>query len=59
MARLDAEYFDRWYADMATSATRERIQQASLGLPAELESTSLLPWDGIAEVVTALGVGGG
>jgi SAM-dependent methyltransferase len=50
----DAEYFDAWYADMATSRTVDEIHQRHLGLPPRLLSTSLLGWDGIAEVVTAL-----
>ena len=50
----DATYFDQWYRDMATSLIRDAIFAKTLGLPAELLSTSLLSWDGIAEVVTAL-----
>lgn len=49
-----AEYFDGWYADRARSAAADEIQQRHLGLPARLLSTSLLSWDGIGEVVTAL-----
>jgi len=56
---LGAEYFDQWYADMAESATRDQVQLRALGLPPELESTSLLSWDGIADVVDALAVGAG
>jgi SAM-dependent methyltransferase len=50
----DASYFDRWYADMATSPTRDAIWAQGLGLPSELQSTGLLPWPGIAEVAQAL-----
>jgi len=49
-----AEYFDHWYADMAVSPVKDEIQQRHLGLPPHLLSTSLLGWEGIAEVVTAL-----
>jgi SAM-dependent methyltransferase len=48
-----AEYFDGWYADMIGSSVNE-IQQRHLGLPPHLLSTSLLSWDGIAEVTAAL-----
>ena len=50
----DAGYFDRWYADMAASSTRDAIWARALGLPPELRSTSMLPWAGIAAVVEAL-----
>ena len=49
-----AAYFDNWYADMTTSPLQDEIQQRHLGLPPHLLSSSLLPWDGIAEVVAAL-----
>ena len=52
-----AAYFDNWYADMTTSPLQDEIQQRHLGLPPRLLSTSLLPWDGIAEVVAALDPG--
>jgi SAM-dependent methyltransferase len=54
-----AEYFDHWYADMAVSPVKDKIQQRHLGLPPHLLSTSLLGWEGIAEVVTALRLSGG
>jgi SAM-dependent methyltransferase len=50
----DAGYFDRWYADIAASPTRDAIWARTLGLPPELRSTSMLPWAGIAEVAGAL-----
>jgi SAM-dependent methyltransferase len=53
-AWLSAEYFDGWYANMASSGISDEIQQRHLGLPAHLLSTSLLTWDGIAEVTEAL-----
>jgi SAM-dependent methyltransferase len=49
-----AEYFDGWYADMIDSPVKDEIQQRHLGLPPYLLSTSLLTWDGIAEVTAAL-----
>lgn len=51
---LGADYFDDWYASMASSRAVDEIHQRHLGLPPQLLSTSLLGWDGIAEVVTAL-----
>jgi SAM-dependent methyltransferase len=51
---LDADYFDGWYANMASSRAVDEITQRHLGLPSHLLSTSLLGWDGIAAVVTAL-----
>jgi SAM-dependent methyltransferase len=51
---VDAEDFDRWYANMAKSPAQEEIQQRALGLPPELQSSSLLTWDGLGEVVEAL-----
>jgi SAM-dependent methyltransferase len=49
-----AEYFDGWYADMVGSPVKDEIQQRHLGLPPQLLSTSLLGWDGIAEVAAEL-----
>jgi SAM-dependent methyltransferase len=49
-----AKGFDQWYADLAVSPRKDEIVQRHLGLPAELLSTSLLPWGGIAEVAVAL-----
>src|SRR5436305_1567666 len=54
--RLTATYFDGWYADMVGSEVKDGIQQRTLGLPPHLLSTSLLSWEGIAEVVEALGL---
>lgn len=49
-----ARHFDGWYADMAESPVKDEIQQRHLGLPPHLLSTSLLGWEGIAEVTAAL-----
>ena len=46
--------FDGWYADMDRSPVKDEIQQRHLGLPPTLLSTSLVTWDGIAEIVEAL-----
>ena len=54
MVAPSAEYFDEWYGNMAGRAPRDEFHQRHLGLPPHLLSTSLLTWDGIAEVVDAL-----
>jgi len=51
---LSAEYFDGWYANMASSGISDEIQQRHLGLPAYVMSTSLLTWDGVGDVTRAL-----
>jgi SAM-dependent methyltransferase len=48
------QHFDRWYAAMAKSPRRDEVVQRHLGLSASLLSGSLLPWEGIAEVVELL-----
>lgn len=47
-------YFDRWYADMEQCPLKDEIEQRHLGLPPDLLSTSLLTWDGLAEVTERL-----
>lgn len=49
-----AAYFEQWYVDMSGASLKDEIEQRHLGLPADLLSTSLLGWDGIAEVSAAL-----
>ncbi len=39
---------------MAATSAKDDIEQRHLGLPPHLLSTSLLPWDGIADVTAAL-----
>jgi SAM-dependent methyltransferase len=56
---VTSEYFDRWYADMVGSPRKDEIQQRHLGLPPDLLSTSLLGWEGLAEVVDALSLSPG
>ena len=51
---LTAQYFNSWYADMPVSPLKDEIQQRHLHLPSDLMSTSLLNWDGLAEVVSEL-----
>jgi SAM-dependent methyltransferase len=53
-AQHDAVAFDRWYADMAASPVRDDIVARHLGLPPQLRSSSLLTWQGIAEVTEGL-----
>jgi ubiquinone/menaquinone biosynthesis C-methylase UbiE len=48
------QHFDGWYAAMAGSTRRDEIVRRHLGLPAAMLSSSLLPWEGIAEVVELL-----
>ncbi len=48
---LSATYFDGWYADMSASPAKDALVRRHLELPPELLSTSLLGWEGIAEVV--------
>ncbi|WP_327707554.1 hypothetical protein OG912_00015 [Streptomyces sp. NBC_00464] len=52
----DAGYFDRWYADIADSTSRDAIVARMLQLPAYLRSTSLSTWQGVADVEEALRV---
>jgi SAM-dependent methyltransferase len=50
----EATTFNNWYSNMAASSVKDEISQRHLGLPPELLSSSLLGWDGIAEVTGAL-----
>jgi SAM-dependent methyltransferase len=56
---ISAAEFDRWYADRVESGVADELVQRVLGLPPELQSTSLLSWDALEEVVAALDVRGG
>lgn len=51
---LSARYFDGWYADMVGSPRKDDIVRRHLGLPPYVQSTSVLPWAAIDDVVTAL-----
>jgi SAM-dependent methyltransferase len=48
------QMFEQWYSAMPGSPRKDEIVQRNLGLPAQLLSTSLLTWDGVAEVAQAL-----
>jgi ubiquinone/menaquinone biosynthesis C-methylase UbiE len=48
------QMFEDWYAAMPGSPRKDEIVQRHLGLPPELLSTSLLTWDGLADVTDAL-----
>jgi SAM-dependent methyltransferase len=48
------QVFEQWYSAMPGSPRKDEIVQRNLGLPAQLLSTSLLTWDGVAEVAQAL-----
>jgi SAM-dependent methyltransferase len=48
--------FDRWYTDRVESPIVDDLVRRVLGLPADLESTSLLSGAGLDEVVAALGL---
>jgi len=50
----DATYFDNWYADLTSSPLRDAIVTRALGLPPDLQSTSLLSWQGIAQMTGEL-----
>jgi SAM-dependent methyltransferase len=54
--KRDAAYFDQWYAGMTTSTARDAIVARTLGLPPQLQSTSLLTWQAIDEVTAELGM---
>jgi SAM-dependent methyltransferase len=54
MAVRDAAGFDRWYDGMTERSVRDEIVRRALGLPDHFQSSSLLPWIGIADVVAAL-----
>lgn len=54
-----AAYFEKWYADMTGESVKDEIEQRHLGLPPNLLSTSLLTWDGVAEVAAALNLARG
>ncbi|MFD2469258.1 class I SAM-dependent methyltransferase [Amycolatopsis silviterrae] len=46
--------FDEWYSTMRDGGAHDDLHQRHLGLPPRLLSSSLLSWDGLAEVVEAL-----
>lgn len=44
------DHFNEWYAEMGDTPERDALKQQHLGLPPDLESTSLLHYDGLLEV---------
>ena len=50
----DAGFFDRWYAEMDSSAVRDQLARRALGLPPDMDVSGLLPWAGVTEVAAAL-----
>lgn len=60
MDRSDpAQYFDDWYANMTGSTVKDEIHNRHLGLPPELQSTSLIGWDALDEITAELRLGPG
>ena len=57
--QLTARYFDTWYADMARSSAKDDIAARHLGLPPDLLSTNTVPWQGVGDIVAALGLRAG
>jgi SAM-dependent methyltransferase len=53
-ARLDAAYFDQWYADIEASRARDDFVTQTLGLPPYIQSNGAVTWDAIAEIAAAL-----
>ncbi len=51
-----AEGFDEWYSKLVASDRHGSIQRGALGLPKGFDSSSLLPWAGIADVVALLDI---
>jgi SAM-dependent methyltransferase len=51
-----AAEFDCWYADRIKSPVADELVRRMLGLPPDLQSTSLLSGPGLDEVVAALGL---
>lgn len=55
----DSVYFDRWYADMVASPTRDAIIARAMGTPTELRDAGALIWQGLAEVTERLRIAPG
>ena len=51
---LDSSYFDRWYADMEASPTKDAILVRHLGIPSWLGSAGVLHWDAMTEIADGL-----
>jgi SAM-dependent methyltransferase len=55
----NADGWDRWYAEMGRSASRDQIVRRALGLPTDMDASGQLPWAGVAEVAAALNLAPG
>jgi SAM-dependent methyltransferase len=55
----DAASFDQWYANMARWPQRDEIARRTLGLPADLDSSGLLPGAGLDDLTVALSLAPG
>lgn len=55
----DRQGFDEWHANILGSPRRAEIGRAELGLPPAFDSNSLLPWEGITELTSRLGLASG
>ncbi len=53
---MSAAEFDEWYANWVESPVTDELVHRALGLPPELQSTSLLGGKGLEEVIAALDV---
>ncbi|MDQ1685358.1 MAG: hypothetical protein QOC82_2095 [Frankiaceae bacterium] len=53
---VDAEYFDRWYADIERSSARQAVVTTYLGLPPEVGPSNLVPLAGLREIAQRLGL---
>ena len=54
-----AAYFDRWYAEMETSATKDALLARHFALPADLGPAGVLHWDAVLEISRELRLPGG
>lgn len=55
----DSAYFDRWYSEMEASPAKDAILRRHLGLPEELGSAGVVPWEALDEIADALRVPAG
>jgi SAM-dependent methyltransferase len=56
---MTADYFDRWFTDIAASGVRQQIFAEHLGVPEEVGPSNLVPLEGLREIAAALAVGPG
>jgi SAM-dependent methyltransferase len=55
----NADFFNRWYAEMGRSARRDEIARRALGLPSDMDASGVLPWAALAEIAAALNLAPG